>query len=67
MPTHWKWARKLNDVWELRRGSQRIFYFWDGTTQRYILLNGYKKQRGKGDRHEIQRAERLRQDYLREK
>ncbi len=59
-----EWAKKLNDVWELRLGPHRVFYFWDEENQRYVLLNGFRKRTPKTPRSEIERAERLRQSYL---
>ena len=36
-------AEKMNDVWQIRSGSHRVFYFWDRSSQRYVLLQGYRK------------------------
>ena len=35
------WAEKMNDVWQLRPGHHRIFYFWDSQARTYVLPNGY--------------------------
>ena len=58
-------AEKMNDVWQIRSGSHRVFYFWDRSSQRYILLQGYRKQSSRTPRRELQRAERLMREYYR--
>ena len=57
-------AEKMNDVWQLRVGAHRVFYFWHGGTRRYVILNGFRKQRRKTPPAELQRAESLRVEHL---
>jgi phage-related protein len=56
-------AKKMNDVWELRPKSHRIFFFFDSGRQAYILLQGYRKKTQKTPPAEIEMAERLRTEY----
>ena len=37
-------GEKMNDVWQLRSGRHRIFFFYDSGSQTYVLLNGFLKQ-----------------------
>ena len=60
-----RWASKLNDIWELRRGPHRVFYFWDASAKVYVLLHGFRKKTPKTPVLEIQRAESLRSEYFR--
>ena len=57
-------AEKMNDVWQLRIGVHRIFYFWHGGIQRYVILNGFRKQTRKTPPAELHRAEALRVEHL---
>ena len=57
-------AEKMNDVWQLRPGSHRIFYFWHAQQKRYVLLNGFLKKSGRTPRRELDRAESLRAEQL---
>ena len=57
-------AEKMNDVWQLRPGRHRIFYFWDDSSARYVLLSGFLKQSRRTPAAEIERAEALRTEYL---
>jgi len=59
-----EWAKKLNDVWELRPKSHRITYFWDSVDNTYVLLHGFRKTRQKTPQSEIEKAEALRERYL---
>ena len=56
-------AKKMNDVWELRPKSHRIFFFFDSSRQTYVLLHGYRKKSQKTPPDEIEMAERLRTEY----
>ena len=56
-------AEKMNDVWQLRAGSQRVFYFWDASKRRYVILHGFRKQSARTPRRELQRAERLMREH----
>ena len=58
-------ATKMNDVWELRVGRHRVFYFLDADTGNYVILNGFLKQSPKTPPQELQRAENLRAEHLR--
>ena len=57
-------AEKMNDVWQLRVGVHRVFYFWHGDAQRYVMLNGVRKQTRRTPPAELQRAEALRVEHL---
>ena len=57
-------AEKMNDVWQLRSGAHRVFYFWHAATQRYVILNGFRKQTRKTPQQELERAESLRLEHL---
>lgn len=57
-------AEKMNDVWQLRPGQHRVFYFLDSKNQTYLLLNGFKKQKQNTPENELKRAEQLRQEYF---
>ena len=52
-----------DDIWELRPGNNRIFYFYhkDDT---FILLHYFRKKSQKTPRREIERAKAERDDYL---
>ena len=52
------------DIWELRPGKNRIFYFClvdDG----FVMLHHFRKTTQKTPRSEIEKAKRERNDYLR--
>ncbi len=57
-------AEKMNDVWQLRPGRHRIFYFWYANVGRYVLLNGFQKKSRKTPPAELNRAETLRAEHL---
>lgn len=57
-------AEKMNDVWQLRIGVHRIFYFWHSAIRRYVILNGFQKQTRKTPPAELRRAEALRVEHL---
>jgi|SRR5690554_5064211 len=67
--------KKLNaDIWELRTkflGQQiRLLAFWDKTDKFQTLVlasNGFIKKTQKIPKREIERAERIREKYFREK
>ena len=52
-----------DDIWELRPGNNRVFYFFckDDT---YVLLHHFRKKSQKTPRREIQRAVSAMHDYL---
>ena len=57
-------TKHLEDgIWELRPGTNRVFYFfYDNNT--FVLLHHYKKKSQKTPRREIEKAKRERADYL---
>lgn len=59
-----RWAEKMNDVWQLRAGQHRIFYFWHSEAGRYVILNGFRKRSRRTPRPELARAESLRAEHL---
>lgn len=58
--------RLTENIWELRPGHNRIFYFFfqDNT---FVLLHHFRKKSQKTPRREIERAEAERKDYIRQK
>ena len=52
-----------DDIWELRPGNNRVFYFYhkDDT---FVLLHHFRKKSQKTPRREIERAKSERDDYL---
>ncbi len=56
-------ARPVGDLWELRAGAGRLFYF-AYTGRRFILLHGYRKQGQKTPKREIELAQRRWADFL---
>lgn len=51
------------NIWELRPGNNRIFYFYcDSNT--FVLLHSFRKQTQKTPRREIAKAKAERDDYL---
>ncbi len=55
-----------DNIWELRPGNNRVFYFFyqDDT---YILLHHFRKKSQKTPKREINRAENERTDYIKRK
>lgn len=51
------------DIWELRPGNNRVFYFFhrDNT---YVLLHHFRKKTQKTPRREIERAKAERDDWI---
>lgn len=49
------------DIWELRPGKYRIFYVVEGN--QIILLNWFRKETRKTPENEIQKAEKLHEDW----
>ena len=55
-----------DNIWELRPGNNRIFYFcYDKGT--FVLLHHFRKKTNKTPRREIEKAKANRNDYLRRK
>lgn len=52
-----------DDIWELRPGGNRIFYFFhcDNT---FVLLHAFRKKTQKTPKREIEKAKAERADYL---
>ena len=51
------------DIWELRPGGNRIFYFY-AQNNTFVLLHHFKKKTQKTPRRELERAKKERDDYL---
>ena len=51
------------DIWELRPGNNRIFYFYR-TGNTFVLLHHFRKKSQKTPQREIDQAKRERDDYL---
>ena len=51
------------DIWELRPGNNRIFYFYR-MENTFVLLHHFRKKTQKTPRSEIEQAKRERDDYL---
>ena len=60
-------AEVMNDVSQLRPVPHRIFFFWDGSARKYILLHGFRKKSNQTPRRELRHAENLRDEYFRRK
>ena len=54
-----------DDIWELRPGNNRIFYFYYADGQ-YVLLHHFRKKSMKTPPRELARAKEARTDYLRQ-
>ncbi|WP_075572484.1 type II toxin-antitoxin system RelE/ParE family toxin [Megasphaera coli] len=54
------------DIWELRPGNNRIFYFYYDR-HRYVLLHHFRKKSQKTPKREISLAKAERDDYIRRK
>lgn len=52
-----------DEIWELRPGNNRVFYFFykDDT---FIILHAFRKKTKKTPRREIEKAKNERKDYL---
>ena len=57
---------KEEDIWELRPGNNRVFYFYYDESQ-YVLLHHFRKKSQKTPKREITRAKAERDDYIRQK
>lgn len=56
-------ARPVGNLWELRAGPGRIFYF-ACTGRRFVLLHAYRKKGQKTPRREIETAQRRWADFM---
>ena len=54
------------NIWELRPGNNRVFYFYYDES-RYVLLHHFRKKSQKTPKREIIRAKAERDDYIRQK
>lgn len=52
-----------DDIWELRPGNNRIFYFYCDK-ESYVLLHIFRKKTQKTPQREIKKAKSERDDYL---
>lgn len=60
-----KWSEKMgNELWQLRPKKHRIFYYWDSQEAQYVILNGFEKKTPKTPPAELETAERLRQEHM---
>lgn len=53
-----------NDIWELRPGDSRVFFFYF-VDNKFVLLHGYKKKSQKMPQKQIDQAIREMKDYRR--
>ena len=51
------------DIWELRPGNNRVFYFYH-QNDTFVLLHTFRKKSQKTPRREIEKAKSERDDYL---
>ena len=51
------------NIWELRPGNNRIFYFYY-TDNTFVLLHSFRKKTQKTPRREIEKAKTERDDYI---
>ena len=55
-----------DEIWELRPGNNRVFYFfYENDT--FVLLHQFRKKTQKTPKREVQRAKKEREDYLKRK
>lgn len=52
-----------DDIWELRPGNNRVFYFFYDKDGKFVLLHHFKKKTQKTPKREIERAKAERDDY----
>ena len=53
-----------DDLWELRLGNNRIFFFYYDREGRFVLLHYFRKKSQKTPKREIERARAEINDYL---
>ncbi|WP_299802130.1 type II toxin-antitoxin system RelE/ParE family toxin [uncultured Ruminococcus sp.] len=51
------------DIWELRPGNNRVFYFYC-CNDTFVLLHHFRKKTQKTPKREIEKAKSERDDYL---
>lgn len=54
------------DIWELRPGNNRVFYFYFQENT-FVLLHQFRKKSQKTPKREMEKAKAERDDYLRRK
>lgn len=54
------------NIWELRPGNNRVFYFYH-CNNTFVLLHHFRKKSMKTPSREIERAKRERDDYIKRK
>lgn len=54
------------DIWELRPGNNRVFYFYYQNGH-FVLLHHFRKKSQKTPKRELSRAKAERDDYIRRK
>lgn len=54
------------DIWELRPGNNRVFYFYY-QNDHFVLLHHFRKKTQKTPKRELSRAKAERDDYIRRK
>ena len=54
------------DIWELRPGNNRVFYFYY-QNDHFVLLHHFRKKSQKTPKRELSRAKAERDDYIRRK
>ena len=52
-----------DDIWELRPGFNRVFFFYH-ENDTYVLLHHFRKKTQKTPRREIDKAIKEREDYI---
>ena len=52
-----------DDIWELRPGINRIFYFYSSPND-FVLLHSFRKKTRKTPRRELEKAKSERDDFL---
>ena len=53
-----------DDIYELRPGKNRLFFFYY-TGNKFVLLHAYRKSKGEAPPREIRQAKREKDDYIR--
>ncbi|MCR5521040.1 MAG: type II toxin-antitoxin system RelE/ParE family toxin [Lachnospiraceae bacterium] len=55
------------DIWELRPGNNRVFFFFYTEEGKYVLLHQFRKKTQKTPSSELRKAKAERLDYLKQK
>lgn len=51
------------DIWELRPGNNRVFYFYYDENEIFVLLHHFRKKSRKTPKREIEQAKAERDNY----